>query len=67
MEIGCTSEKFMGLENKVFAQIEEFNRKIDIGQNLKLLVYNHGLNENGLENVMKEALKTYKIHGKIWI
>ena len=66
-QISYTSEKFIGLEKRVFAQINEFNRKIELGRNLKLIVDKDGLIENGLDNGMKEALQTYKLHGKIWI
>ena len=57
-QISYTSEKFIGLEKRVFSQINEFNRKIELGRNLKLIVDKHGLNENGLESDMKVALQT---------
>ena len=44
--------------------MKEFNRKIEMGRNIKLLVDKHGYNENMLDNDMMEALKTYKLHGK---
>ena len=67
MKVSYMLEKFIALENKVLADLEEFNRKMEIGGKVKLLVDKHGFNENGLGNNMKEALKTYKLHGKIWI
>ena len=45
-------------------QLEEFNRKIELGRCGKLLVDKHGYNVNGLDNDMKEALKTYELHGE---
>jgi len=36
-------------------------------EEIKLLVDKQGFNENGLKNGMKEALKTFKLHGKILI
>ena len=54
------------LEKRVFAQMEEFNRKIELGQKLNKIVNKHGFNENIFEweNELKEALKTYKLYGK---
>ena len=52
------------LEKRVFAQMEEFNRKIELGQKLNKIVNKHGFNENGLRNDMKDALNTYKLYGK---
>ena len=63
-QISCTSERFMGLEKILHAKNKEFNRKIEMGRNIKLLVDMHGYNENMLDNDMMEALKTYKLHGK---
>ena len=63
----CTSENFIGLEKKVIGLNREFNRKIELGRNLKLIVDKYGFNENIFESDMKEALQTYQIHGKIWL
>ena len=63
-QISYTSEKFIGLEKRVFSQINEFNRKIELGRNLKLIVDKYVFNENIFESDMKEALQTYKLHGK---
>ena len=52
------------LEKRVFAQMEEFNRKIELGLKLNKIMDKHGFNENGLDNDMMEALKTYELHGK---
>ena len=52
------------LENEVIHINGEFNRKIELGRYVKLLVDQHGFNENGLDNDMKDALKTYELHGK---
>ena len=45
-------------------QLEEFNRKMELGRCAKLLVDEHGYNVNGLDNDMKEALKSYELHGE---
>ena len=42
-------------------QLEEFNRKMELGRCGKLLVDKHGYNVNGLDNDMKEALKSYEL------
>ena len=34
---------------------------------MKLIVDKYGFNENIFESDMKEALQTFKLHGKIWI
>ena len=44
--------------------MEEFNRKIELGQKLKLIVNKQGYNVNGLSQDMKDALKTYELHGE---
>ena len=45
-KISCSSEKFIGLEKKVIGLNREFNRKIELGRNLKLIVNESGFNEN---------------------
>ena len=37
---------------------------MELGRCGKLLVDEHGYNVNGLDNDMKEALKTYELHGE---
>ena len=63
-KISCSSEKFIGLEKRVIDLNKEFNRKIELGRNLKLFVDKHGFNENIFDIDMKEALQTYQLHGK---
>ena len=63
----CTSENFMGLEKEMLADWKEFNRKIELGQEVNKIVNKHGMNETSLSINNKEALKTYELHGKIWI
>ena len=41
------------LENRVIAQMEEFERKIELGRKLKIIVNKHNFNVNGLERDMK--------------
>merc|ERR1712082_323013 len=59
----CTDEE---LENEVININKEFNRKIELGRKLNKIVNKHEFNENifECEKDMKEALKTYELHGK---
>merc|ERR1711954_587212 len=52
------------LENRVIAQMEEFEQKIELGRKLKIIVNKHNFNVNGLEKDMKDALDIYELHGK---
>ena len=56
-QIGYTSEKFIAVQKRVFPNLEEFNRKMELGRYVKIVVDKHGLNENGLDNDLKDALK----------
>merc|ERR1712025_414381 len=60
-QISCTDEE---LEKSVSAKMKEFNRKIELGRKLNKIMDKHGYNENGLDNDMMVALKTYELHGK---
>ena len=60
-QISCIDEE---LEKSVSAQMDEFDRKMELGRYVKLVVDKHGYNVNGLDNDMKEALKTYELHGE---
>ena len=63
----ASSEKCMNLEvleKNVWSYVDEFNRKIEIGRNLKLIINKHGFNTHALPENMKEALKTYELYGK---
>ena len=62
--IRYADEKFIAVKKRVFAELEEFDRKMELGRYVKLVVDKHGYNENGLGNDTKEALKTYKLYGK---
>ena len=62
--IRYTDEKFIAVQKRVFAELEEFNRKMELGRYVKLVVDTNGFNENGLGNDTKEALKTYELHGE---
>ena len=64
-KISCTSKNSIAVQKRVFADLEEFNRKIEIRQEVNKILNKRGFNENGVGNDMKEALKTYKLHGKI--
>ena len=50
--------------NFTHEQLEELNKKIELGRCVKLIVDKHGYNVNGLENELKEALKNYELHGE---
>merc|ERR1711954_591938 len=52
------------LENRVIAQMEEFERKIELGRKLKIIVNKHNFNVNGLVKDIKDALDIYELHGK---
>ena len=52
------------LENRVIAQMEEFEEKIELGRKLKKIVNKYNFNVNGLERGMKDALDIYELHGK---
>ena len=52
------------LEKNVWSYVDEFNRKIEIGRNLKIIINKHGFNTHALPENMKEALKTYELYGK---
>ena len=60
-QISCIDEE---LEKSVSAQMDEFDRKMELGRKLNKIMDKHGYNENGLNNDMMVALKTYKLHGK---
>ena len=60
-QISCTDEE---LKKKVSAKMKEFNRKIELGRKLNKIMNESGYNENGLDNDMMVALKTYELHGK---
>ena len=62
-QISYTSEKFIAVQKRVFANLKEFDRKMELGRYVKLVVDKKGLNENGLGIDTKEALKTYELHG----
>ena len=60
----CTSLNLEELEKNVESQVNEFNRKIELGRNFKIILKKHGFNINALPENMKEALKTYELYGK---
>ena len=63
-QIRYTEEQYIALKNEVYAEMEEFDRKIELGRNLNKIMNEDGLNEKGLDNDKKVALKTYELHGK---
>merc|ERR1711954_232416 len=63
-QIRYTDEQFIALKKKVSAQMDEFDRKMELGRNLNKIMNESGYNENRLNNDMMDALKTYELHGK---
>ena len=63
-QIRYTDEQYIALKKKVSAKMEAFDRKMELGRNLDKIMNEGGYNENGLDNDMMEALKTYELHGK---
>ena len=61
MKMSLTHEELIELENKVLA---EMDRNIELGRKMKFIVDKHGFNVNGLSPDMKDALKTYELHGE---
>ena len=61
-----TSSNFEELEKNVLCETAEFNRKIEIGRQLKIIIDKHGLNIHAFAENMKDALKTYELYGEIW-
>ena len=62
--VKCTNIYFEKLENNIITDMNEFNRKIELGRNVKIIINKHGFNSNSLQENMKEALKTYELYGK---
>ena len=60
----CTNINLDMLEKNVEYYVDEFNRKIELGRNLKIIINKHGFNRHALPENMKEALKTYELYGK---
>ena len=58
----CTNLEM--LEKNVRSYVDEFNRKIEIGRNLKIIINKHGFNTQALPENMKDALNTYELYGK---
>ena len=55
---------FEKLKKNVLCHADKFNRKIELGRNLKIIINEEDLNIHALEGDMKEALKTYELYGK---
>merc|ERR1711954_152827 len=60
-QISCTDEE---LEKRVSAKMEEFDKQMELGRNMNIIMNESGFNDNGLDNDMMVALKTYELHGK---
>ena len=49
-QIRYTDEQFIALKKKVSAQMDEFDRKMELGRNLNKIMNESGYNENGSDN-----------------
>ena len=52
------------LEKNLESYVDEFNRKIELGRNLKIIINKRGFNIHAFPENMKEALKKYELYGK---
>ena len=62
-KISCTSGNDKELENRVISQMEEFEQKTQLGRKLRLIVYEHNCDVNGLEKD-KNTLDIHELYGK---
>ena len=62
--VKCANLNLEKLERECFAHVDEFERKIELGRNLKILINKHDFNINAFPENKKEALKTYELYGK---
>ena len=60
----CTNLNFEELERNVEFEVDEFNRKIDLGIKLKMIIEKRGFNIHALPENMKEAWKVYELYGE---
>ena len=60
----CTNINLDMLEKNVEYYVDEFNRKIELGRNLKIIINKRGFNIHALPEYMKEALETYGLYGE---
>ena len=62
--VECTSLNFEKLEKNALYHADEFEIKIELGRQLKIIINKHGLNIHAFPENMKEALKTYELYCK---
>ena len=62
--VKCTNIDLEMLEKNVESYVDEFNRKIELGRNLKIKINKCGFSMHALPENMKEALKIYEQYGK---
>ena len=60
----CTSLNLEELEKNIIDEVNEFERKVELGRKLKMIINKHGFNINALHVDKKEALKTYELYGE---
>ena len=64
-----TGLNFEKLKRNVDYYVDEFERKIELGRNLKIIINDQDVNTHALPQNMKDALHTYELYGKkkwIW-
>ena len=64
----CTNINFEKLKKNVIDEVDEFNRKIELGRQFKIIINGEDLNIHALSANKKDALKAYEHYGKkrIW-
>ena len=62
--VKCTHINFEELEKNIESHVDEFNRKIEFGGNLKTILNKYGYKIHCLSQNMKDALKAYELNGK---
>ena len=60
----CTNLNFEKLEKNLESHVDEFDRKIDLGRNFKMIINKYGYNIHALSENMKDALNTYELYGE---
>ena len=52
------------LEKNIECEVDEFERKIELGRQLKMIINEEGYNIHAFPENMKEALKVYELYGE---
>ena len=62
--VKCTSFNLEELEKNVIDELNEFERKIELGRKLKIIINKHGFDINTFSVDKKDAYKTYELYVK---